>query len=625
MPITLGPNIAALRAQLGLRKSSDELARVHERLASGQRINRAGDDPAGLALAAGLKSDARIYTQAMRNVNDGVSLLNIAEGGVRVLSDIATRVKELATQAANGSYSSRQRAALDAEAQALAAEYDRIIEGTRFNGLTLLDGSLDWLSIQAGKDSAGVISFGIGNEMTRLVGDGTFAAAYSIPTGLLGDIIGATDLDGDGDVDLVLGAQGTEIGVLLGNGDGSFGARVPYASGNKAAGSTLTLGDLNGDGLVDLITQNSYADSISVLLGNGNGSFKAQSVYSVGDNPQDSSLGDLNGDGIQDLLVGGATETFVLLGNADGSFKAALTMILGASPRYSKLADINNDGRLDIVDPDNIGSLVVRLGNGNGTFTASSTYAAPQASNGAAIADINSDGYLDVVNHMQTGSLVGVFLGNGDGSFKALRSYASPTFVPRALLTLADFNGDDVLDLTYNDRDSNTLIVHLGNADGSFAAYTSYANATSEPRSMTVADVNGDDILDLISNDGNNNSLSILLGNSREVQTFPDVDLSSVVGAREAMEDMDDLLEGLGRELGNIGAQQSRLDIAGRHLASLRENTEAAASRILDADIAQETADMLRLQILQQSAAAIQAHALRSSKSLVELLLDPGG
>lgn len=145
MSVTIGSDIGSLTAQRKLAQNTADLARVFERLSSGQRINRASDDAAGLAIADGLNASSRVYTQGIRNFNDGLSVLSIADGATTELANIVIRIKELASQAANGVYSHTQRSALDAEAQALAEEYARIARSTEFNGMRLFDGSTEAL------------------------------------------------------------------------------------------------------------------------------------------------------------------------------------------------------------------------------------------------------------------------------------------------------------------------------------------------------------------------------------------------------------------------------------------------------------------------------------------------
>ena len=147
-------SIKSLTAQRMLTNASDALARSFERLASGQRINGASDDAAGLAVADNLRVKTRLYSGAIRNINDGLSAINIANGAIDSQSGIVTRLAELAEQSANGSLSNTQRRSLDAEYQALIAESGRIGAVTSFNGIALLLGNRDGnslsLALQAG-------------------------------------------------------------------------------------------------------------------------------------------------------------------------------------------------------------------------------------------------------------------------------------------------------------------------------------------------------------------------------------------------------------------------------------------------------------------------------------------
>lgn len=152
MAITIGSNISALRTTRQLDRATNNLAAVSERLASGQRINRAADDAAGLAIASTLDATSRLFTKALANVNDGISMLSITDGAAQSLGSILTRIRELATQSANGSYSAVQRRALDEEAQKQRDEYNRILAVTKFNGVKLLDGSQTSIQLQVGTE-----------------------------------------------------------------------------------------------------------------------------------------------------------------------------------------------------------------------------------------------------------------------------------------------------------------------------------------------------------------------------------------------------------------------------------------------------------------------------------------
>lgn len=138
VPITIGSNIQALKAQSALLRANDSLSKTFERLSSGQRINSASDDPAGLAVADSLRVQTRLSNKAIQNISDGISAINIVSATLDNQTQIITRLQELAEQAANGTLSSTQRGALQTEYQALIDEYGRIGDTTKFNNTNLL-------------------------------------------------------------------------------------------------------------------------------------------------------------------------------------------------------------------------------------------------------------------------------------------------------------------------------------------------------------------------------------------------------------------------------------------------------------------------------------------------------
>ena len=153
MPITAASNINSLHAANQLARTTAALSQTFERLSSGLRINSASDDPAGLALADSLRADARIATVAIRNANDGISLTSIADAALGEVSDILTRMAELANQSANGVYTNSQRSALASEFVALGSEIERIAKTTTFNNVNLLSNSQS-VTLQVGLDGS---------------------------------------------------------------------------------------------------------------------------------------------------------------------------------------------------------------------------------------------------------------------------------------------------------------------------------------------------------------------------------------------------------------------------------------------------------------------------------------
>jgi flagellin len=153
MAITIGSNISSLQAQRRLANSSEALNQTFLKLSSGQRINKASDDAAGLAIADSLKANIRVGQVAVRNANDGISSIGIADASLADIGNVLSRLAELAEQSANGTFSVSQRSALQNEFTALGSEVERIATTTEFNGVRLLSGNSN-LVLQVGFDSA---------------------------------------------------------------------------------------------------------------------------------------------------------------------------------------------------------------------------------------------------------------------------------------------------------------------------------------------------------------------------------------------------------------------------------------------------------------------------------------
>ena len=184
MPITLGSNIASLRAQRSLNQSTQQLSDVYQKLSSGQRINKASDDAAGLSIADSLKAQQRVASVAIRNANDGISSIAIADAALAEIGNTLTRMAELAEQSANGVFSVNQRSALQDEFTALASEVERIATTTNFNGVRLLSGGFAMV-LQVGFDSGSTsqISYtGVQGTLASLglAANGESALTYSL-------------------------------------------------------------------------------------------------------------------------------------------------------------------------------------------------------------------------------------------------------------------------------------------------------------------------------------------------------------------------------------------------------------------------------------------------------------
>lgn len=617
-----------------LDRVTADLSNNLQRLSSGMRINKASDDAAGLSIAVRLNADSLIFRQAIKNINDGVSLLNIADGSVSQLNEILIRLKELATQGANGSFSSAQRSSIDEEADELVNEYNRIIKSVDFNNLKLLDGSVSNVVFQAGYGANSTLSVRLGYELgggSTIVGDGTFQAATSYISPSYSTT--AVDINGDGIIDLVSAADNNnKIKVLLGNGNGTF--RFPITFVTATNPRAIAVGDYNGDGKLDVAAITTGGGDAEIFLGNGNGTFTAYTSFALGTvgNGDDIQTADVNGDGVLDLVAGrsgNAGYLGVLLGNGNGSFRAVVSYVaanaVANDPDDISLADFNGDGKLDILTTASSQDTAnVLLGNGDGTFNAMTSFSTGDAPQSSIIADANSDGYLDIITTSALDDKINVLLGNGNGSFKARISYSAADGATS--LAARDLNGDGYLDVvTLGDLD-NLVHVLLGNSDGSFKASTTYAisQAGDGSRAIALADFNGDGAIDIAAN-ASDTGMHIYLANPTEqgnnaVKTISQFNLNSASSSRSALDTLDNLLQRVSNETGALGAAQGRLGIAIKNLSQMDTVTLAARSRILDVDVGLESAQLVRNQIQQSIGAALHAQANQIADIVLQLL-----
>ncbi|HEY1771836.1 MAG TPA: FG-GAP-like repeat-containing protein [Gammaproteobacteria bacterium] len=360
-----------------------------------------------------------------------------------------------------------------------------------------------------------------GGFMQLLYNDGTghFHLKNSLDTGNTPSDVQTADL-GNGHLDLVEtnSADGT-LGIFLGNGDGTFQAMQTYKVG--ANPQRVLLVDVNGDGILDAVTVNAgstTADngegSVSVLLGNGNGTFQAARDFPAGPNAVDIAAGDMNHDGKQDLVVGNAVvnKVSVLLGNGDGTFKAPLSYFAQTQVNAIAVGDLEHSGFPDVVA---VGSAVAVLRNDhqgglkavplNPDGSSNDVYLATGVR--VALADVNHDGNLDILIADSSNSQLVVLEGNRLGYFTRIVSDFPTCGNPRSV-ALADLNDDGNKDVVVACSSSSAVGVLLGNGQGGFLS-TPYP-AENNPRGIAIGDFNEDGQPDIVVVNGDSDNMNLL-------------------------------------------------------------------------------------------------------------------
>jgi predicted nucleotidyltransferase len=354
-------------------------------------------------------------------------------------------------------------------------------------------------------------------------GSGRFSAATSYAAGNGPRSVLASDLDGDGDVDLATADQYSDyVSVLLNQGYGTFAPAAAYPAG--AEPFCVFACDLDGDGYPDLATANRESDDVSVLINQGDGTFAGAVAYPAGDGPWSVFASDLDGDGDFDLITanGYFNDVSVLINQGDGTFAGAVAYPAGDGPRSVFASDLDSDGDLDLATANYASDNVsVLLNEGDGTFSAPTSYAAGDGPCSVFASDLDGDGDIDLATANVSSEDVSVLMNQGDGTFEP--AVAHPAGGGPWSVFASDLDGDGNPDLVTANYDSGEVSVLLNGGNGAFSAPTSYA-AGDRPGSVFASDLDGDGDLDLAaanSPPGDVDCVSVLLNASPMLSASP--------------------------------------------------------------------------------------------------------
>ena len=581
MPLVINSNIQSLNSQRQLVKSGMEMGQAMERLSSGKKINTAADDAAGLAISNRQTSQINGLNRAISNANDGVSLVQTAEGALDETTNILQRMRELSIQSANGIYSDADRKTLDAEVQQLKAEVDRIADTTSFNGRNILDGTFGEVKLQVGSEANQTIDFSMKGFSASSLGGNT------------GDLVGAASINGLTDFTTVFTATGD-----------------------------ITIND----------TQISAINAAAAPTDSINGIMAAINADLDGKGAQASTLVSVEAQAVGSGVLRGGTDTFTIA-VVDGDNNAQSFVLTGTNSMDELVAKINSETSVD-ASLNNEGKLVLAQAGVLSIQTTDSTTS--DAASGLTDATTNfslvltdtsadkSGVKLEIANATTQAELAALGLNDSDDN-GALQGAA------------VDTNATAAGDLNINGVSIDAFI-----GDGSITAPEKAAeminliNKVSDQTGVVAFTGTTTNGIGLRSADGG--EISIEAGNgltAAQLQTsfglternaasgagsVASIDISTAAGAQKSIDVIDTALEQINSQRSELGAISNRLDFTTSNLANVSENTAAARSRIVDADFAAETANLSRAQVLQQASQAMLAQANAQPQQVLSLL-----
>ena len=591
MALSINTNIASLNAQRNLNKSQGSLNNAMQRLSSGLRINSAKDDAAGLAVSDRMTAQIRGLNQAARNANDGISLAQTAEGALQESTNILQRMRELAVQSANDTNTTSDRASLQAEVAQLKSELERIAETSQFNGKNLLDGSMSNASFQVGANAGAneTISFKIASAKTAdlsMVGTTITGGSAVKSNNVAGSAFAAGDLSVNGKS--VAANSGTNVALasaINAANSGGDSSIADIASAVNVQTFDFNAVSLNGSTPVTETATFTFADITSgqtvtiagrTITAGGSGATAAElkTAFSSGN------------------TTGGAT--------VSGTLDAAWTVAAHADA--GKVVFTSATANANVTDLASSGTATaptvsrqqgVSASTPTGTYTL--TFDGSTSVNVAAVAgtSVTAQKVVDAINASSGGATGFTAALTSDGKISIAKDDATSFTLAEAI----DLDGGGA-----------------GAAEGAASGLVG-VDSTATYRGQVSFNSASDIVLT-----GSGSEAAGLKGVGNESTTINNLNISTREGATVAISSVDAALAQINNIRGDLGAVQNRFESTIANLQSVSENLSAARGRILDADIAQETAAMTKNNILQQAGVSILAQANQLPQLALSLL-----
>ena len=678
MSLVIATNTSAQFAQDALRANQHKTATAMQRLATGLRINSARDDAAGLAISQSMTSQIRGLNQAVRNINDGINLLQTAEGGLGAITDMLQRMRELAVQSANGTYSGSQRAYLQKEAAALQEQISKVVDTTTWNDKKLLDGSFTGQKIQVGAASGATMEVSIPTPPTgSTITTTTYLATRT------GNEVGAVILS-NGE----LAINGTSIGTAASASAKDLAAAINVQSNTTGVFATAqsTIGistAVASSTIAPTIDLGSYGKLIRPLQVDGG------KIYYYWDKNGDGGINgdyfshvELNQIFTQDVngVVGSGTTTDVYRFSTINGIRVALPTMGGiTNPPFGLVgtnqyptgtaigSSVQTEGsnQVNAIYDDYLAIWDAYNGIGQGSPWANppnwnwggstSFWTATQTSMGHAAIRVGGDATNTLDNWAQYYVALQVFnppqtftsIASGDVRINGVALGAIPSaasVAERSSQVLNAINAQTSLTGVMASADSNTDGIALTALDGRNIEISTLTSASISGSSIginlnglqsadrTVTTFRSALVLTSTQSDGINiSSTSAATAASglpngstppttNIITTSSAIDISTAAGASRAIGVIDNTLDSVNRSRSTIGSYINRLNYAGDNATNIATNLAASRSTIMDADYAEESAKLAKSQIIQQAATAMLAQANQQPQSVLALL-----
>ena len=665
MAMTVNTNMASLNAQRNLSKTQGLLNKSLGRLSSGLRINSAKDDAAGMAISNRFTAQVRGVDQAVRNANDGISMLQTSEGGMQEVTTILQRMREIAVQGSNDTNSASDRASLQGEMDQLFKEIDRISGATQFNGIGLLDGTGGTKSLQIGANSGQTISVSLKSTKTTALNLNGYSKLGELNSGRVGDMSASSGLSINGTaIDAAAASTAKEAATAINLATGATGVTaVAYNTYKGKGGASGIVSGLQIGTSATAMATIASSGSMTELVANINRD--APGVTATLNSDGSMTLSNDTG---EDIYVGGTTAAVANTG-----------LTAGTRSGYIALTDENNEAISITASKEgetNVSGTAVSAANA-ATFTAASVEkwglnisTGSTSSTGAAVTtNALAAGDL-VLNGVSVGATTGTTAGDKAAAINLVKgtsgvSASATTQVKYSVNVIALANADATgitingSAVTFTGATSMTNVVSAINSIGNGIS----ASVETLTGKLVISSASGQNIqmatagtgtaMSLLTNAfgaaaSNLNTGTIALtsdtgadikiagsassaGASAIAAGFVEqggsseavgqgLSVESLANANNAINRIDDALNKVAINRSELGAVQNRLDSTISNLQNASENFSAANGRILDADFAKETANMSKQQILMQAGVAMLAQAKQLPQQVLQLL-----